>query len=253
MVRIPGVLDDFGDWPIDGAEERPHETWVYFSSQIVARGFAKSTGGKLERARWEVNLDYQQSWQPKPVGQHFYLAPPWDDSPTPPHRHRLTMQPGLVFGAGDHDTTCGALALLEQLPVQHKTIFDLGTGTGILSLAALALGAQSVIACDTDADAARLAHSLGIPTFHGPSSAAPDAAFDILLVNIPGYVHLDLAPEYTRLLKPAGHLLLSGYYEWQAERIEAALPAFTRLHQTISADSWVASIFSHARATASSA
>jgi ribosomal protein L11 methyltransferase len=253
MVRLPGEIDDFGDWPIAGAEHRETETWIYFSSRLVARSFAKSSGGKLEAARWEVNLDYQRQWTPKPVGQSFYLAPPWDESPTPPRRFRLTMQPGLVFGAGDHDTTCLSLALLETVPLAGRRVFDLGSGTGILSLAARHLGAAQVIACDTDADAAQLTHQLGVPAVHGPSSAFPDQAFDVLLANIPGYVHLDLAPEYHRLLRPGGTLLLSGYYDWQIERIEAALPSFTRLTQTVSADSWVASIFSHALATASSA
>jgi ribosomal protein L11 methyltransferase len=110
-----------------------------------------------------------------------------------------------------------------------------------------------VVGCDLEADAARMTRDRGVLTVHGPSMALRDASFDILLVNIPGYVHLDLAPEYTRLLKPGGQLLLSGYYTWQAERIEAALPGFEKTAQIERGDGWVASIFSHARATASSA
>ncbi|MBM3759439.1 MAG: hypothetical protein FJW36_04250 [Acidobacteria bacterium] len=252
MVRVSGILDDFGDWPIDGAEERDGESWVYFSNQVVARSFAKANGGKLERARWEVNLDYQRSWTAKPVGTRWWIAPETDPEPAPEGRHRLTMRPGLVFGAGDHDTTCGTLEMMERVSFIGQSVFDLGTGTGILSEAAKVLGAASVIACDVEADASRMAHDRGIATFQGPSSALPDGRFDILLVNIPGYVHLDLAPEYSRLAKPNATLILSGYYEWQAERIEAALPEFSKRDQILLGDGWVASIFSHARATASS-
>lgn len=251
MVRIAGTLEDWGEWPIDGAEERPEETWVYFSNQIVARSFAKAYSGKLERARWEVNLSYQDSWTAQPVGDRWWIAPAGDLT-VPAGRIRLEMARGLVFGAGDHDTTRGTLEMMERVDFTGRDVFDLGTGTGILSEAARHLGARLIVACDLEEDAARLAHQRGVTAFQGPSFALPDARFDILLVNIPGYVHLDLAPEYARLLRPGGTLILSGYYEWQAERIEAALPAFTKQDQILRGDGWVASIFSHARATPSS-
>jgi ribosomal protein L11 methyltransferase len=253
MVRIYGELEAFGTWPIEGAETRAGETWVYFSSQIVAKGFARAHGGRLERARWEVDLAYQKTWTAKPVGEKWWIAPCWDRGETPSGRWRLDMLEGLVFGAGDHATTCASLELMETLDWAGKGVFDLGSGTGILSEAAHCLGAQLVVGCDLEADAARMTRDRGVLTVHGPSMALRDASFDILLVNIPGYVHLDLAPEYTRLLKPGGQLLLSGYYTWQAERIEAALPGFEKTAQIERGDGWVASIFSHARATASSA
>ncbi len=251
MVRVDGVLEDFGEWPIDGAEERPGETWVYFSNRVVAGSFAKAHEAKIERAQWEVNLAWQKEWKAKPVGQRWWIAPE-GDMVVPEGRHRLGMRTGLVFGAGDHDTTCGCLEMMERIDFAGKAVFDLGTGTGILSEAAKVLGALPVIACDLEADAARMAHERGIAAYQGPSFALPDSLFDVLLVNVPGYVHLDLSPEYSRLLSKGGVLLLSGYYEWQAERIEAALPEFQKVDQLLKGDGWVASIFSHARATASS-
>ena len=252
MVRIAGILEDWGNWPINGAEERSGETWVYFSSQLVAREFAKAYGAKVERARWEVNLEYQREWTGKPVGKRWWIAPEWDRDAAPDGRIRIQMKTGLVFGAGDHDTTCGCLEMMERLDFGQKKVFDLGTGTGILSQAAMQLGASRAIACDLEWDAALMAHERGVTAYQGPSFALPDAAFDVMLVNVPGYVHLDLSPEYGRLLKTGGHLLLSGYYEWQAERIEAALPEFHKIDQILRGDGWVASIFSHATATASS-
>ena len=246
MVRVSGEFEDWGEWPVEGAEERAGETWVYISNQVVAKSFAKAHGGKLERARWEVNLDYQQHWQAKPVGTRWWLAPEEEGAP-PAGRIRLAMHKGLVFGAGDHETTCGMLEMMERVDFAGKAVFDLGTGTGILSEAARHLGAALVVACDLEADAARMAHQRGVATYQGPSFALPDGRFDILLVNIPGYVHLDLAPEYGRLLRPTGIAVLSGYYEWQAERIEAALPDFEKQAQILRGDGWVASIFSYSR------
>ncbi len=252
MVRMAGNVEDWGAWPIDGAEERPGETWVYFSNAIVAKSFAKANGAKVERARWEVNLEYQKEWVAKPVGRRWWLAPESDQSIAPEGRVRLTMNRGLVFGGGDHETTCGSLEMLERVEVAGRRVFDLGTGTGILSEAALRLGAALAVGCDLEWDAAAMAHRRGVSAYQGPSFALPDTAFDVVVANIPGYVHLDLAPEYSRLLRPGGDLVLSGYYEWQSARIEAALPALMKRDQIVLGDGWVASIFSHAVATASS-
>jgi ribosomal protein L11 methyltransferase len=257
MIRLSGHFEDWGEWPVDGVEERASESgiesWVYFSSLVVARSFAQAHGAKLERAQWEVNLDYQSEWRPMEVGTLFWLVPDSHPAPPPPGRIPLRMEPGLVFGAGDHPTTRGCLLMMEQTPLAGRDVFDLGCGTGILSEAALKLGARGVFGCDTDADAAALSHRRGVACIHGPSSAVRDARCDVLLVNIPGYVHLDLAPEYHRLLRPGGDLILSGYYDWQAGRIAQALPWFELKAQRPLEDGWIASIFSHARATASSA
>lgn len=252
MVRVAGSLDDFGEWPIDGAEERTGETWVYFSNQVVARSFARAHAGKIERARWEVNLEYQDQWLATPVGQLWWITPDTDSDPTPLGRYRLTMRKGLVFGAGDHDTTRGCLEMMERVCFAGQRVFDLGTGTGILSEAAKLLGAKVTIACDLEADAASMARQRGVDAYQGPSFAMRSGSFDVLLVNIPGYAHLDLTPEYGRLLRPGGTLLMSGYYEWQSERIEAALPNFLKRDQIVLGDGWIASIFSQATATASS-
>jgi ribosomal protein L11 methyltransferase len=252
MIRLPGQFEDWGEWPISGVEERDGESWVYFSNLIVARSFANAHHAKIETARWEVNLDYQSEWVARPVGQRFWLRPDHDSAPPPSQRIVLTMNRGLVFGAGDHPTTRGCLLMMERVPLTGRTVFDLGSGTGILSEAARLLGAAHTFACDTEADAALMTHARHVQAFHGPSAAARDHCCDVLLVNIPGYVHLDLAPEYHRLLRPSGALILSGYYDWQVDRIIEALPWFQLLHQERLEDGWIASILSHAAATASS-
>lgn len=244
MVTVPGEREYFEDWPVDGAEVLEGETRVYFASRTVAKGFARAFGGELTKAVWEVDLSYQQSWSAMAVGRHWWLRPPWDTAPVPAGRLPLTMQTGLVFGGGDHATTQAMLELMETAPLANRDVFDLGTGTGILSEAAVLLGARQVFACDTDTDAAQMAKARGVAVFHGPSSALRDAIADVLLVNIPGYVHLDLAPEYRRLLRPQGALILSGYYEWQAERIEQSLgEGFRKEQQIMRGDAWVGSYF----------
>lgn len=244
QVTVPGEQEDFGDWPVEGAELRDGHSVVFFTSYKVARAFAKANSGKLAAAVWEIDLSYQRTWTAKPVGRLWWLRPSWDPTPAPAGRIELSMQPGLVFGAGDHDTTCAALEILEDAPVQGAQVFDLGCGTGILSEAAQRLGAQRVIACDLEADAAQMSHARRVATYQGSSFASRPELYDLLLVNIPGYVHLDLASEYARLLRPEGWLLLSGYYDWQVERIEAALgPGFTKQRQILRGDAWIGALY----------
>lgn len=246
MVKITTPVEDWGEWPVAGVEERENYWLVYFSSRTVAQAFARAFRGKLEKADWTPDLRYQQDWKAFPLGERWWIAPERDTTPVPPGRHLLVMREGLVFGAGDHPTTQGCLELMERLPLAGRTVFDLGTGTGILSAAAKTLGAASVSACDTDAESAQMAHQAGVPVWHGPSLSARDHCCHVLLCNIPGYVHLDLAEEYRRLLTPGGHLLLSGYYEWQAEKIEQALTGFHKIDQIVRGDAWVSAIFAHA-------
>lgn len=249
MVTVQGEHEDFGDWPVEGAEEREGHTRVYFSSRTVARAFAQAFGGKLERAVWEVDLAYQAEWKAEPVGERWWLVPEGEELVAPAGRRPLRRRRGLVFGGGDHATTQAMLELLEQVELAGKRVLDLGTGTGILSEAARWMGARGVAACDTDAEAAAMAQAaLGgwgsAAVWHGPSGAARDQCCDVLLVNIPGYVHLDLAPEYGRLLRRPGELLLSGYYEWQRERIEAALgKGFRKQRELLRGDAWVGAYF----------
>ncbi len=250
MVRLAKPLEDFadfGDWPLEGAEEKDGGSVVYFTSHTVARSFARASGGQLARAVWEIDLAYQRTWTAKPVGNLWWLRPAWDPTPAPEERLVLEMKTGLVFGGGDHATTCASLEMLERSRCRGARVFDLGTGTGILSEAALALGAQSVVACDLEADAAAMARQRGIACFQGPPFAARSGAFDLLLSNIPGYAHLDVAEEYRRLLAPGGELILSGYYEWQVERIDATLGAgWDKLTQIVRGDAWIGALYRRA-------
>lgn len=244
QVTVAGEREDFGDWPVDGAELKDGHSVVYFTNYKVARAFAKANSGKLETAVWEIDLSYQKTWTAKPVGHRWWLRPEWDDTPAPDGRHVLTMQTGLVFGGGDHATTCAALEMLEAAPVANAAVFDLGSGTGILSEAAQKLGAKSVIACDLEADAAAMSKARNIAAYQGSSFASRPAQYDVLLANIPGYVHLDLASEYARLLRPHGWLVLSGYYDWQVEKIEAALgPEFHKQQQVLRGDAWIGALY----------
>src|SRR5262249_31400738 len=153
----------------------------------------------------------------------FYLAPPWDESPTPNGRIRLNMRPGYVFGSGDHPTTQLCLQLLEG--VRPGRTLDVGSGTGILAVAALRLGAPFVAACDTDGEAVRATRegAAGVALWQGSTLACRSDVFNVVLANLPTGDLIDVLPELQRVVEQGGHAILSGFFEEQQTEVLAAL------------------------------
>src|SRR6185312_10980629 len=88
--------------------------------------------------------------QPMEVGQRFYLVPEWRDDPAPEGRFRVTVNPGMAFGTGVHETTQLCIEALEDFVQPGMIVLDVGTGSGILATVARLLGAERAIACDND-------------------------------------------------------------------------------------------------------
>src|SRR5215469_1327822 len=111
--------------------------------------------------RFEEERDWVQSardlLQPLTVGERFFLVPEWRDDPVPLGRYRITVNPGMAFGTGVHETTQLMLEALETYVRPGMTVLDVGTGSGILGEAAQLLGAAKVFACDTEPDAIAIA------------------------------------------------------------------------------------------------
>src|SRR5258708_288964 len=113
------------------------------------------------REREEEQRDWVQSardlLQPMEVGRRFYLVPEWRDDPAPDGRLRITINPGLAFGTGVHETTRLCMEALEEYLRPGMSVRDVGTGSGILAKAAKLLGAGNVTACDIDPVAVEIA------------------------------------------------------------------------------------------------
>lgn len=157
------------------------------------------------------------NYTPFNIGSKFRVTPPGvrfakDDLID------LIMQRG-AFGSGEHETTESCLGILESLPsVKEAHVLDLGSGTGILAIAALKLGAAHALCVDIEQEAVETAtinfqlNELENKATHinGTLGVVTDSNFDLILANIYGDILLDLAEPLTAKLKPGGTLLLSG-------------------------------------------
>jgi len=182
---------------------------------------------------------WQQSFPARLVGRRLRVLPPWLDgdgaAPAPGAEDRVTVviEPGRAFGTGHHGTTEGCLVLLEEAlaAAPGAAVLDIGTGTGILAIAALRLGAPRVLAIDLDPDAVAAtrvnAERNGCAGLTVRLAEPPeiDEAAPIVVANLLTHSHLELAAQYARLVAPGGQLVLGGMLEDEDDRVTAALAA----------------------------
>ena len=184
--------------------------------------------------RWEEEPDIDWAaetrarWPGFAVGERFWVVPPWNDEPTPEGRVRLVINPGVGFGTGADLTTQLCLQALERELKPEDVVFDFGTGSGILALAANALGAKAVSAADIDLDAVMAAREdlpPAVGLFVGSIRSVKDASVDVLLANLNAETIANHAAEMRRVLRPGGRVIISGVPPRHGERVVKALTA----------------------------
>jgi ribosomal protein L11 methyltransferase len=161
--------------------------------------------------------------EPIAVGKRFFLVPEWRDDPAPEGRFRITVNPGMAFGTGAHETTQLVLEALERYLRPGMTMLDVGTGSGILAEAAKLLGAGRVFACDLDTDAVRIAKRRTARCFVGSAPAVRPGVADLVTANISPEAIIELAGELMRCLRPSGILLASGFEAQEVDQVVRTL------------------------------
>ena len=207
----------------------------------------------LREEDWENN--WKQYYKPMEIGQRLLVIPQWEQV-DPGQRVPLILDPGLTFGTGSHATTRLCLTALEKIVAQGDRVLDLGCGSGILSIAALRLGASQALAVDIDDKCLDVAYEnaalngigkdrytvrVGDVLSDGSLRRELEGSYDIVVANIVADVIIALAPLVPSMLRPGGTFLCSGIIDDRAEEVRAALEAagWTVL-ETQSADGWFA-------------
>jgi ribosomal protein L11 methylase PrmA len=147
----------------------------------------------------------EDAWPPLLVGDKFFVVAPWRTEPTPPGRFRLEINPGQQCGTGQHPCTQLCLEAMERIIRPGDAVLDVGSGSGILSIAAKLLGAGRVVACDIDPETARV-----VPFFIGSADAVRRNAFDVVVANISDAVIGEMRGELERV---APRRILSGFQD----------------------------------------
>jgi len=203
-------------------ELAPDTVRAFFADSADRRTLNERFPGARERQ--EEDRDWVQSsrdlLQPLAVGRRFFLVPEWRDDPAPAGRMRITVNPGMAFGTGFHESTQLCLEAMEDFVRPGVTVLDVGTGSGILARAASLLGASKSIACDTDPIAVEIAHT----GFIGSADAVASGIADVVVANIHPEAIVTLQHDLLRVRKPAGVLLASGIESHELDDVLAALP-----------------------------
>jgi ribosomal protein L11 methyltransferase len=201
--------------------------------------------------------DWSSSWKvnfkPLRVGRRLLIVPSWENVQPRPDDIVLHLDPGMAFGTGGHETTRLCLELLEQImdtmpTLLSPSVLDLGTGSGILAMAAVQLGAGRVCAVDIDPDAVAVAReNLAINGLleQVECSTTPleslDGCFDVILANILAEELVRLAPYLAERLAPGGSLVLSGILGEKEGLVRNGFSSQSLEYQaTLHAGEWVA-------------
>ena len=187
--------------------------------------------------------DWEESWKdnypPQPIGNSLVVLPYWLGDTDTDGRLPVILDPGLTFGTGAHPSTQMVIQAMETLPLKDAVCIDLGSGSGILSISALRLGAKTATGIDIDPKAEDIARvNAAYNGFEPPAFTAltgnlladrklvekvSQYQYDLVLVNIVADVIIALAPQLPALLKESGTAIFSGILNTRLEDVLSAL------------------------------
>lgn len=239
-------------------EKRAQETClkIYLSDDAAGakqladvRAALENLKARDEKSAWgrlvtETALTRQEDWEwgwkqyfkPFPVGKTFLIKPSWESVDDAQGRRILEIDPASSFGTGSHDTTQLCMAALEDNVRPGDRLLDMGTGSGILAIAAAMLGAKVEAVVDIDENCLKTAQenaeknavSIG-EGFCGDVLREPALAgrlgegYDIIVANIVADVIIGMAPMFAEKLRAGGTLICSGILNERAEEVRASL------------------------------
>ena len=215
--------------------------------------------GEINIRQLPEDEDWQKQWRSHfsllRVGRHLVIKPSWIEYEAAPGEVLVELDPGMAFGTGYHPTTHTCLQAIEELLQPGMAVLDLGTGSGILSIAAVKLGASRVVALDIDPQAVRAARQnlrrtrvqkqVTLTQGSVPHPLAGHGLFDLAVANISARAVRERAPFVLPTLKPGGRLIASGIMDHQRQEVHESLEelgfSFSR---EWTQDEWVTLVYS---------
>lgn len=255
------LISDLFDMDFDGFEQRKGSVIAYITKENFSIGdreridqllAAYPGDGFIESEEVVADQNWNEQWeqtiQAQTIGP-FFVKPTWDRKAVPRGKILLEIDPKMSFGTGYHETTRLMLRLLPKVIQKGYAVIDAGTGTGILSIAAVKLGAEKVFAFDIDEwsitntkENILLNETAGAIKVEKGSTDVIPAAFkaDVILANINRNAILDLLSDFNKVLKPKGFLLLSGLLKSDKNKIVSQLNGHFEVMETKNENEWIA-------------
>ncbi len=208
-------------------EENPAEAVAFLSERYNAEGIAHEIDLSICRNQdWENN--WKEYFKPMPVGNKLLIRPVWEDEYNADGRTVLSIEPGLAFGSGGHDTTRLCLETLENHISDEVELLDIGCGSGILGIAGLLLGAKSATGVDIDALAVKTAKENGtINGFEEPQFTVLEGnltdkvtgKYDVVVANIVADIIVMFTENVGQFLKEDGIYITSGIIDTREQDV----------------------------------
>jgi ribosomal protein L11 methyltransferase len=232
------ALLDYGVSAIDETTE-PDAWRVFFNTeadrntaaQALSRQFPETVIRSLDVPDEDWVAKSQASLRAVRIGD-IVVAPPWDVPSDA--RYVIVIRPSMGFGTGHHATTKLCLAALQDIDLQGRRVIDVGTGSGLLAIAASRLGAADVVGIDEDADAfhaaqenASLNPAAAVTLRHVDVRRVSLEPFDVVVANLTGAVLRDAAPRLHDLTAAGGYLVVSGFMAAEERDVMSAYSKFT--------------------------
>ena len=197
-------------------------------------GKTQLTTQQLTEEDWADN--WKKYFEPARITHDLTIVPSWTDYEAGPSEKVIKLDPGMAFGTGTHPTTKMSLFALEQVLRGGETVLDVGTGSGVLSIASSLLGAKDIYAYDLDEVAVRVAQenielNTGMENIHvapGDLLRGVEIEADVIVANILADILIHLTEDAYRLVKDEGYLIMSGIIseKWEMVRESAEAAGF---------------------------
>lgn len=228
-------------------EESPAEAVAFLRERYTAEGIENEIClDSCVEEDWINN--WKQYFKPIPVGKKLLIRPTWEEVQDSGGRTVLDLDPGLAFGTGTHETTRLCMELLEQYVRPGMNVLDVGCGSGILSVAALLLGADKAVGVDIDELAVKTAvENAEInhveDRFTGICGNLTDqvtGTYDIVVANIVADVIIMLTKDVEQFMKPDTVYLMSGIIDTREQDVLAAVEQHFTIIDRKEEKGWVA-------------
>ena len=215
-------------------EESPAEAVAYLRERLTAAGIPHEIDlSACVKEEWENN--WKQYFHTMEIGKRLVIKPKWEAYDNQEGKTVLSIEPGLAFGSGTHETTRLCLQTLEPYVRPGTTVLDIGCGSGILSVAALLLGAERAVGVDIDPLAVKTARENGAENgfsepeytvYCGNLADKVTGKYDVVVANIVADVIILFCKDVGRYLNDGGVFITSGIIDTREDDVVAAFQKY---------------------------